>query len=187
MTATTGGAAENVSSVDRLTRELRTFVRALHALKACAPDAHVERSSLMLLPRLEEAGCRLRELAEAVHADPSTVSRQVSELVDLGLVRREADPRDGRATLLVITPEGMSACADLRRRRRSLLEPLVADWPVERVDALSDLLRAFTSEVETRTRDDRSSPRPVRDDAADQHGANEGASPSSADSSEESP
>jgi DNA-binding MarR family transcriptional regulator len=114
----------------------------------------MERSSLSLLPRVEESSCRLRELAEAVHADPSTVSRQVSELVDLGLVRREADPRDGRATLLAITPEGRSACEDLRRRRRLMLEPLVTQWPVDRVDALSDLLRAFTQEVEARTRDD---------------------------------
>jgi DNA-binding MarR family transcriptional regulator len=165
--ATSAGSPENVASVDRLTRELRTFVRALHALKACAPNAYVERSALMLLPRLEERSCRLRELAEAVHADPSTVSRQVSELVDLGLVRREADPRDGRATLLAITPEGLAACEDLRRRRRSLLEPLVAEWPVERVDAFSDLLRAFTSEVEVRTRDDGSSSRPAADKAAE--------------------
>lgn len=166
-TATAAGSKDSVASVDRLTRELRVFVRALHALKACAPNAYVERSSLMLLPRLEERSCRLRELAEVVHADPSTVSRQVSELVDLGLVRRQADPRDGRATLLAITPEGVSACEDLRRRRRSLLEPLVAEWPVERIDAFSDLLRAFTHEVEVRTRDSSAQDSSAQDSSAD--------------------
>ena len=36
-------------------------------------------------------------LAEAVHSDPSTISRQVAHLVRLGLVERTADPEDREA------------------------------------------------------------------------------------------
>jgi DNA-binding MarR family transcriptional regulator len=143
-----------VAAVDRLSQEISTFVRALHALKTCVPSVAQDRSSLLLLPRLQVGSCRLRTLADAVHADPSTVSRQVSELVDLGLVRREADPRDGRATLLARTPAGRNACEELLQRRRSVVQSLLAEWPVERVASLTDLLHAFSHEVEALTRDD---------------------------------
>ena len=39
-------------------------------------------------------------------ADPSTVSRQVASLVKAGLVERQADPDDGRASILVPTELG---------------------------------------------------------------------------------
>ena len=41
--------------------------------------------------------------------DKSTVSRQVSHLVDLGLVDRAADPVDGRAQVLTPSAEGVGA------------------------------------------------------------------------------
>jgi predicted MarR family transcription regulator len=109
----------------------------------------------------------------------------VSELVDLGLVRREADPKDGRATLLTITSAGRDACDDLRRRRRFLLAELLAEWPDERIDALTDLLRSFSSAVEVRAKDDGALRRTLREVPSVTNGAGDGASLSSALSSEE--
>ena len=50
------------------------------------------------------ADAHRRALAAAVHSDPSTVSRQVAALVRAGLIERQADPEDGRASVLVPTP-----------------------------------------------------------------------------------
>ena len=52
------------------------------------------------------APLRVSALAEVVHSDVSTVSRQVSTLVDLGFVIRGPDPDDGRAQALTLTDEG---------------------------------------------------------------------------------
>ena len=46
---------------------------------------------------------RSSTLAETACVDPSTVSRQVAQLVKAGLVERQSDPEDGRASLLVAT------------------------------------------------------------------------------------
>ena len=48
---------------------------------------------------------RSNALAEAVHSDPSTVSRQIAALVKVGYVERRPDPADGRACLLAATDE----------------------------------------------------------------------------------
>ena len=66
--------------------------------------------------------------AELIQSDPSTVSRQVASIIKAGLVKREADPDDGRASLLVLTDEGQRAYRqqlDVRNRRMALI---LQDW-----------------------------------------------------------
>ncbi len=47
-----------------------------------------------------------RELAAFLRLDPSQVVALVDELQARGLVRRESDPADRRANVVVVTPEG---------------------------------------------------------------------------------
>ena len=71
-------------------------------LAAAAHD--VEWSAHVLLRCLAHEGpMRAGALAEMLQSDPSTVSRQVAALVKDGLLERQADPADGRASLLVLT------------------------------------------------------------------------------------
>ena len=72
--------------------------------------------------------------------DKSTVSRQVSTLVALGLVTREADPADGRAQVLNTSPEGAARLSRIRDARRARWEADLADWPTEDVATLGELL-----------------------------------------------
>jgi DNA-binding MarR family transcriptional regulator len=76
-----------------------------------------------------------------VCVDPSTVSRQIADLVDLGLVERRADPRDGRATLLAATGAGEERHQLVHERRDHALAVMLADWSGSDVAALADLLR----------------------------------------------
>ena len=64
-----------------------------------------------VLLELRGAGGRLRmqDLALRVVLSRSRVSRLVDELEREGLVRREADPGDGRSAFAVITPTGTRA------------------------------------------------------------------------------
>ena len=84
-------------------------------------------------------------LADLVHADPSTVSRHVAELVDQGLVRRVADETDGRASRLVVTDAGHRALDALRQEREAHLREITAGW------SESDLT-SFTTSVRSPAR-----------------------------------
>jgi DNA-binding MarR family transcriptional regulator len=92
---------------------------------------------------IKEGPMRSGALAEAVCSDPSTVSRQVAMLVEQGLVRREADPHDGRISVLAATDRGREAAAAMKRRRDALVASVMADWsPLER-ERFAELLARF--------------------------------------------
>src|SRR5947199_3692042 len=59
----------------------------------------------------------LGRLAEAEQVRSPTMTRIVDELVEAGLVEREAVPVDARRTLARATPAGVTLTAEGRRRR----------------------------------------------------------------------
>lgn len=130
-----------------LARHLRIRDR-LAATRWRAADDTVESAAYHCLFLLNRAPARSGELAEALFSDPSTISRHVAQLVKLGYVRREADPRDGRATILVVTDSGAQRVADFRNRRAEELETMLADWDDGDVETLTDLLGRYVSSAE---------------------------------------
>jgi DNA-binding MarR family transcriptional regulator len=131
-----------------LIRMMRLLERKQAQYQAEHPDA-VERATYHLLVHLVKGGPRRAVvLAEAVHSDPSTISRQVAQLVKLGLVERTADPEDGRATLLVATEEGRRVFEENRRLRNQGLAALMASWSEPDRTALADLLTRFAEDYE---------------------------------------
>lgn len=139
--------ADDVSG--QLTRLLRLMDRRQAQYLAEHPDA-VERSTYYLLVHLVKGGPqRAGALAEAVHSDPSTISRQVAHLVRLGLVERMADPEDGRATLLTATDEGRRVFGENRRMRIERFAEMLSDWSVEDRRKFAELLGRFTTAMES--------------------------------------
>jgi DNA-binding MarR family transcriptional regulator len=102
-----------------------------------------DRSAMMLLFPLMREPQRPGTLAELSHADPSTISRQVAELVRRGLVERAADPSDGRASLLAITPAGRALCERLGTVRRQMLATAVSAWTDAELATFAGLLARF--------------------------------------------
>ncbi|MGW4846292.1 MarR family winged helix-turn-helix transcriptional regulator [Nocardia brasiliensis] len=94
---------------------------------------------------------RSGELAAALHSDASTVSRQVAQLVGRQLVERQADPADGRATVLVVTERGRAVAEQIRRRRNDNLSKVMAKWAPQTRAEFAELLRQFVDDFE-RTR-----------------------------------
>jgi DNA-binding MarR family transcriptional regulator len=141
----------------RLAEELVRFARLGARAKGMlhVGDLGAEFSALMLLFPLRNLGpMRVTDLAEIKDADPSTISRQAAQLVKAGLVHREADPADGRASRLAVTPEGLAACLQLHEARNALISNALRDWPVERVRTFADLFEEFNSSVEALVRSD---------------------------------
>jgi DNA-binding MarR family transcriptional regulator len=138
--------ADEVSG--QLIRLLRLMDRRQTQYQAEHPDA-VERATYFLLVHLVKGGPqRAGALAEAVHSDPSTISRQVAQLVRLGLVERTADPEDGRATLLAATAEGRRVFEENRRVRVERTAEMLEDWSAADRRKLAELLGRFTTAFE---------------------------------------
>jgi DNA-binding MarR family transcriptional regulator len=138
--------ADEVST--QLIRLLRLMERKRAQYHAAHPDA-VERATYHLLVHLVKGGPqRASALAEAVHSDPSTISRQVAQLVRLGLVERTADPEDGRATLLAATSEGKRVFEENRRVRIEQIATMLSPWPEHDRRMLGELLGRFATDFE---------------------------------------
>ena len=146
-----------VDGTSRLAEELTRFVRLGARAQGTlnTGDLAAEFSALMLLFPLRHLGpMRVTDLADVKQADPSTISRQVAQLVKAGLARREADPVDGRASRLAVTDTGLTACQRLHDARHALLSEALSHWPPERITAFADLFTEFNSSVEALLRRD---------------------------------
>ncbi|MFG1797077.1 MarR family winged helix-turn-helix transcriptional regulator [Nocardia sp. NPDC049149] len=91
---------------------------------------------------------RSGELAAVLHSDASTVSRQVAQLVAQHLVERQADPDDGRATVLVVTERGRMVAERIRKRRNENLTRVMSEWTPQSVADFAALLRQFVDDFE---------------------------------------
>jgi DNA-binding MarR family transcriptional regulator len=143
-------AIDRLSTVRTLSDLLPRFMRLVHALKSQMAGGDRDRAALVLLFPLERLGpLRQGALAELVHADPSTVSRHVAQLVERGLVRRVADESDGRASRLVLTDEGSAAIGALRRERESHLDRVTAAWSAEELATFTALFNRLIDDITT--------------------------------------
>jgi DNA-binding MarR family transcriptional regulator len=139
---------DRAAAEEQLATEVSTLLRLIHPVKAAAAreggaGLGQDRSAMLVLFPLLEGPQRPGTLAELCHSDPSTISRQVAELVRRELVRREPDPSDGRASLLAITEAGREVCERVRALRRELLAAAVAGWTDDELDTFAALLSRF--------------------------------------------
>jgi DNA-binding MarR family transcriptional regulator len=85
---------------------------------------------------------RLGELHRHVLLSQPALSRMVERLAERGLVRREADPADGRGTLLSLTDQGRAAQRTVgRRHARSVASAMSAALTDKELAQLEDLCR----------------------------------------------
>ncbi|HEY2223392.1 MarR family winged helix-turn-helix transcriptional regulator [Actinomycetospora sp.] len=144
------GADERWVTSDRLGLQLIRLIRLIERKRMTkAKDDGVERAAYVLLARLVIDGPhRSNALAEAVHSDPSTVSRQVAALVRIGYVERRSDPADGRACLLAATTEGHRVFEANRDLRNRWISDITGDWDETDRERLVELMDRFTTALE---------------------------------------
>ena len=122
----------------RLSRRLRR-----HALAGLTP------TQLAALSTVEQSGpLRLGDLAAAEGIAPSTLTRMVAVLEELGYVRRDADPKDARASTLAITPQGHETLERLREEGTALLTQWLALLTADQRAALAVALPALEALAE---------------------------------------
>jgi DNA-binding MarR family transcriptional regulator len=131
-------------SIDRLVR--RANAPRVHQRLHAAAGVRLDRSSYWLANCLADSnGLRLSELAEELHTDLSTVSRQVQSAERAGVVERWPDPTDGRASLVGLTPAGRVALDSIRGVHRAEIVAAIEAWRPQDQQTFARLMDRFSS------------------------------------------
>jgi DNA-binding MarR family transcriptional regulator len=130
-----------------LEREFSVLFRRARAVSGeLAREVHsgMEPAAYGLLVRLAEVEPeRATELAAYFGVGKATMSRQLRGLEELGLIAREPDPADGRASLVRLTAEGRERFTRVRTARRDRFLAQLDEWDPGEVAELARLLHRF--------------------------------------------
>lgn len=74
----------------------------------------------------ERGGVRIGELGEELSVEETTATRLADRLEAMGVARRERDPVDGRAAVLVLTAAGKRLMADVAQRRQEFFRDVLS-------------------------------------------------------------
>jgi DNA-binding MarR family transcriptional regulator len=133
-----------------LSNTLVRVMKIMSAMKHQAPRQHpaIDPSHYPVLFCLSGEPQRVSAVAESIHSDVSTVSRQVTHLVHHGLLDKIGDPDDGRVQLLSLSPSGREVIDKLVRGRGQWFGQLLASWTDEDVRAFDAYLTRFGDDLE---------------------------------------
>ncbi|ANZ14199.1 MarR family winged helix-turn-helix transcriptional regulator [Streptomyces noursei] len=135
MTIGDDAALQLVISLHRLTRSLRRSATA----------GSIQLTHVAVLALLTQRGpSRIGEIAQWVPCSQPTATAAVLGLESSGLVRREADPKDRRASRVLLTERGSAALVDIARGEAQVLSRrLTALRPdeIRRLTEVEPLLR----------------------------------------------
>jgi DNA-binding MarR family transcriptional regulator len=131
-------------AIESVEREFGTlFVKLRNRMRVQALQLHpeIQPAGYLMLTALSRSGpMHAGALAEVLYADKSLVSRQASQLEQLGLLRREQDPADRRATYFALTDEAQKRLKQLFELNREELRSGLSGWDVEELRLFARLL-----------------------------------------------
>ena len=142
------GAAARPEAAEAVADGISGLLRTVRKAKArmMSKRGDVESAMVLLLHTVAETGpVRASTLAASVQSDLSTVSRQAATLVSSGLLERRADPVDGRAGLLALTPAGEASLAEHVQARAAFFENVLDGWTEDEMGQFAGLLARFTA------------------------------------------
>ncbi|GAA1857016.1 MarR family winged helix-turn-helix transcriptional regulator [Asanoa iriomotensis] len=144
------------SVIGRIETEVALLMRFGEATRRAIPvEAHrsLDRAAYVILRHLDEAGPQnVSALAARLNLDGSTVTRQVGAMERDGLIAREADPSDGRGTVVSATEAGLRRMSVVRGARAEVYEEMLADWSDHDRAELATLLARLNEALSARSR-----------------------------------
>ena len=134
--------ADTVEDLDVVELELLKLVRHLETFgRRSSLYQEVDRAGYIALRTLDGLGpsC-INRLAQELHLDSSTVTRQVGVLESGDLVTRHVDPNDGRSWLIDLTALGRKAMRTVERGRHQAIDSMLRGWSTEEVHDLARMI-----------------------------------------------
>jgi DNA-binding MarR family transcriptional regulator len=136
----------------RLEQEVGVLIRRVKRVigeRARAVHPDLQPASYLMLTYLASDGPqRSSAMSERFGVDKGAISRQVQHLCDLGLLLREPDPLDGRASLISASPDAVHRLQSIDRDRRRWLAEQLADWSEDDLREFVSGLARYTSALD---------------------------------------
>lgn len=111
------------------------------------PDMEPAAYGLLTVIR-RQGPIRLTELASCIGVGKPSVSRQIAFLEGIGLVAKEADPLDGRAQSIRLTPEGEARMHEVQDARREVFRERLGSWPASELQTLAEYIAKLNATYE---------------------------------------
>jgi DNA-binding MarR family transcriptional regulator len=139
-------------AVRQLEQEFGVLLRRIRRVigeRAREVHPEMQASGYLMLGYVREHGpLRASVMCSVFDLDKGAVSRQVQHLLDLGLVDREPDPSDGRATLISVTVEALRRMDAVDAERREGLADKLGDWSAADLVDLAKSLERYNAALE---------------------------------------
>ncbi len=144
-----GKRRTTIDALGQLETQLSVFARRIeNVARQSVLYRNMDRAGYLLARTIEATGpASVNQLADALHLDGSTVTRQVSALEAKGYVDRTVDPADGRASIIVLTEAGRTEMETVRAARRVKIGAMVAGWEPADVSRFGELLEQFNGSM----------------------------------------
>ncbi len=146
----------SINQANDLFHALIRVQKLLLAARTIAPKVHpgMEATAYPVMFAVHNLGpVGISDVATTLHSDVSTVSRQVSGLFAHGLLDKQPDPADGRATLVSLTEAGRQSLEQVQLVRGEWFRDLLTDWQADEADVFTDHLQHLGDSLDQNLRD----------------------------------
>lgn len=137
----------NDDSLEVLELEIAMMVRALRT-RTFENDKKQElkRASYLILLLISKNGpMGVKSIAEKLHLDISTVSRQAAGLMEDELLEKKQSETDRRSYLYDINDKGHDVILHIRQGRKQRFAKIIDEWEDKEIDDFAHLLHKFNN------------------------------------------
>ena len=138
---------------------LMLSMEALYNRQSRKAGLTAQQARLLCSAARRKAG--LGEIAEALHCDRSNVSRLLDRVTHRGLAYRAPDSRDGRVSVLQLSPDGQALVSSFEADLAARLGRLIADWPAKKRQTAAVTLAALIDAIQQDLAEEDRAPEPA--------------------------
>lgn len=137
----------NDDSLEVLELEIAMMVRALRT-RTVENDKNQEfkRASYLILLLISKNGpMGVKNIAEKLHLDISTVSRQAADLMEDKMLKKKKSETDRRSYLYDINDKGWDVMSHIRQSRKQRFSKMIDEWEDTEIENFAHLLQKFNN------------------------------------------
>lgn len=141
----------NDQSLEALELEIAMMVRSLRNRATDLDETQeLRRASYFILLIISNKGAMsVKNMAEHLHLDTSTVSRQAGELLKKELLKKIPSESDRRSYAYELTDKGRKMLSSSREPRQERFQKMIDQWNEGEIEEFARLLRKFNSLLDT--------------------------------------
>ncbi|MFN8127104.1 MAG: MarR family transcriptional regulator [Candidatus Nanopelagicales bacterium] len=129
---------------------LESLYEVVGHIRRLSPSDALDPSGIFVLEMLRRCGAaRPSDMATRTGLDQSTISRKIRALESQGCIERTADPGDGRASVVTVTPTGHDLLRQSLDTRAATLSDALESWTDVDRHNLGALLRRLADDLDT--------------------------------------